>query len=170
MRPGDLRSHNGTTQRGHCPGSVRRVRGYADYDANQIKHLEMIQAVIARLAQNSSLIKGWALTLSAAFYGFAISEDCSGLALAGLLPTVIFYGLDVYYLQAERLFRVLFEQVRQHDEKVEPFLMGATSPEFRKRMAAAGRDVQWWRTLGRPTLMGFYCALSFAGVVIAIAL
>jgi hypothetical protein len=144
------------------------VAEYGDFDANRIKHMEMIQAVVGRLAKNSSSVKGWAITLAGAFFGFAITKDESGLAWAGLMPVIVFYGLDVYYLQAERLFRVLFDQVRNRDPNVEPFFMGATSPEFRKRMTAEGKDVSWHDTSWRPTLIAFYLALAFAGVAIAI--
>jgi hypothetical protein len=34
---------------------------------DKIKHLEMIQAVISRLANNSFLLKGWSITLVSAF-------------------------------------------------------------------------------------------------------
>ncbi len=33
-----------------------------------LKHLEFIQAVIARQANNSFLVKGWGLTVARAFY------------------------------------------------------------------------------------------------------
>ena len=146
------------------------MSAYADFDEKRIKHLEMIRAVVGRLAKNSSSMKGWAITLAGAFYGFAITRDEPGLALAGLLPVIVFYGLDVYYLQAERLFRVLFDQVRDADPLIEPFFMGATSPAFRSRMTAEGRDVSWQATSWRPTLLAFYVALTFAGVVIAVVL
>jgi ATP adenylyltransferase len=132
--------------------------------------MEMIQSVVARLAQNSSSVKGWAIAVSGAFYGFAISKDRPALALAGLLPAIVFYALDVYYLQAERLFRVLFDQVRRHDPDVEPFFLAATSKPFRQRMTNEGKDVQWWQTSWRPTLVGFYFSLAFAGLIIAVAL
>ena len=35
-----------------------------------VKHLELIQAIITRLASNSFFIKGWALTVAAATFGF----------------------------------------------------------------------------------------------------
>jgi hypothetical protein len=35
---------------------------------DQLKHLEFIQTTIARFANSSFLIKGWALTIAAAFF------------------------------------------------------------------------------------------------------
>ena len=34
----------------------------------KLKHLEMIQAVITRMAKNSFLLKGWSITLTAAIF------------------------------------------------------------------------------------------------------
>ena len=40
----------------------------------RIKHLEFIQSVITRMATNSFLAKGWALTVAGALYGFAVNH------------------------------------------------------------------------------------------------
>ena len=141
---------------------------YEAVSENRIKHLEMIQAVVARLAGNSFAVKGWALTVAAAFIGFAANQDDSSIAFAGIVPIVFFYGLDVYFLQAERLFRVLYEAVRAGDDQIEPFFLGATTGDFRKRMLRAGRDVAWHDTSWRPTLLVFYGGLVAATVVAAL--
>jgi hypothetical protein len=138
---------------------------YDAYDPNQIKHLEMIQAVVARLAGNSFLVKGWALTLAAGFFGFSVSSDDAGIAVLGLFPVIMFFGLDVYFLQAERLFRALYEEAL--DSNVDPFFLGATTSDFRQKMEAKGKDVSWQATSWRPTLLVFYGALVLAGVVTA---
>lgn len=44
----------------------------APLDADRIKHLEFIQAVITRMGTNSFLVKGWALTLAAAFLALSM--------------------------------------------------------------------------------------------------
>lgn len=68
-----------------------RMADYKSFDPNQVKHMEMIQAVVARLAGNSSLTKGWAITLTGAFLGFAVNKDDSGLAVAAFVPIVFFW-------------------------------------------------------------------------------
>jgi hypothetical protein len=46
------------------------------------------------------------------------------------IPTAFFWGLDTYFLRAERLFRMLFNRVRRVDSGVEPFFMAATASTF----------------------------------------
>lgn len=85
-------------------------------------HLEMIQAVIARLGGNGFLIKGWALTLAGVFVGLAVNgKDCS-FALVGAVSALLFWGLDAYFLRAERRFRGLYERVRSSDPGLPPSL------------------------------------------------
>jgi hypothetical protein len=67
---------------------------YSDFDEARIRHLELVQGVISRLGTNSFLVKGWAITVSGAFLGFAITEKKWGLALISLVPTALFWGLD----------------------------------------------------------------------------
>src|SRR6059058_3180354 len=110
------------------------MTGYDDIDANRVKHLELIQAVVSRLGTDSFLVKGWAATLTSAFVGFGITKSDWGLALAGVAPASVFWILDAYFLHAERLFRALYDAVRtgKHDD-LGVFYMSATSAEFRKK-------------------------------------
>jgi hypothetical protein len=139
------------------------VTGYEEFDATRIKHMEMIQAVVARLAGNSSLVKGWAITLTAAFLGFAVNEDDTGLAVAALVPIFFFFFLDASYLRSERLFRDLFDQVRS-GSGVEPFDMRATSKDRVGDRTA--RLMYVLKTLARPTLWGFYGLLATAVAIV----
>jgi hypothetical protein len=140
------------------------VVDYEAFDSNRVRHMEMIQAVVARLASNSFLIKGWALTLTGAFLGFAVNKSDTGLAGAALVPILVFWILDTYYLRAERLFRTLYDQVRTGTDAVEPFFMGATSRTF---VARAPADIASWRkTIWRLTLAGFYVLLIVATILV----
>lgn len=81
-----------------------------------IKHLEMIQGIITRLAHNSFLFKGWSITILAALLIFAgrneIQFNCLVL-VAFLIPIFSFWSLDAYYLWQERRFRKLYDKVRK---------------------------------------------------------
>jgi len=97
----------------------------------KIKHLEMIQAVIGRMAANSALLKGWSVTLAAALIGLAAGKDAKlQYAFLGLFPPIFFAVLDAYYLRQERLFRKLYDRIRKmkDDEwEKDPFTMSTTS-------------------------------------------
>jgi hypothetical protein len=91
------------------------------------KHLEFIQAVVTRLAQNSYLLKGWTITLVAATFVLSLSVTSAWLVAIALLPTVAFSIVDAYYLRQERLFRKLYDDLRRNPDSVEAFSMD-TSP------------------------------------------
>jgi hypothetical protein len=141
---------------------------YGDFEPARIKHLEMVQAVIARLAGNSFLVKGWALTLATALLGFGVTSEESGLAIASIPPTVLFWGLDMYFLRTERLFRLLHDRIRT-GELGDPFYMGATSPTFVNSLRPGQeRDAASWRkAFLRPGLYVLYLGIIAAAVLTA---
>jgi hypothetical protein len=116
---------------------------------------------------NSVLVKRWAITVAAAFFGFSLSTHSVWLPAAGFVPTLAFWAIDTTYLRSERLFRVLYEQVRIGDELVGPFFMAATAKDFVRRVAegetVAERAVASWReTALAHTLSFFYGTLLVA--------
>lgn len=127
-------------------------------DDAQIKHLEFIQAVITRLANNSFLMKGWALTVAGLIFGFAADRGSWRVAAAALLPTVAFWGLDAYFLRQERLFRRLYDAVRRSDPPVEPFSM-----DTRDHAAAVP---SWLATALSGTLLPFYGVVVLVGLIL----
>lgn len=81
-------------------------------NAGRLKHLEIIQQVITRMASNSFLLKGWSVTLIAALLAIALKEPkTKEMILVGLVPAVMFWGLDGYFLYQERLYRKLWETI-----------------------------------------------------------
>ena len=83
-----------------------------------IKHLEMTQAVIDRLGSNSFLLKGWSMTVIVATMVLIARYDMQNpcLVLAVMLPILGFWILDGYFLRQERLFRQVYDEVRQQDD------------------------------------------------------
>ena len=94
---------------------------------NKIKHLEMIQGVINRMASNSFKLKGWAVTLAAGIFALASKEAEKQYYLVVYIPVLVFWVLDAYYLFQERLYRALYNEVRKKDEKSIDFSMN-TAP------------------------------------------
>jgi hypothetical protein len=136
---------------------------YTTFTDPKVKHLEMIQDVISRLGTNSFLVKGWAVTVSGAFLGFAIDSEEWGLALAGALPALIFWGLDAYFLRAERRFRSLYDAVRTGAPTIEPFSMDIGTSV----VGISGWKGMWLGALFSVTLGTFYGALVASAAVLA---
>lgn len=136
------------------------TKTYGDFEDDRIKHLEMLQAVIARLGSNGFLIKGWAVTVAGVFVGLAVnSEDCS-LARVGAAAAIVFWGLDGYFLRAERRFRKLFDRVRLFDAAVGPFFMGATASDWTKQLPdEESWELSWFGAMTSWTLLFFYGAV-----------
>jgi hypothetical protein len=80
----------------------------APIDASRLKHLEMLQQVIARMANNSFLVKGWSITLISALLAFATKDKMAAMAWIAFLPLISFWLLDGFFLYQERLFRALY--------------------------------------------------------------
>lgn len=118
---------------------------------HQVKHLEMIQAVITRMARCSFAYKGWAITIVAGIFALAAKEGDFRYFLVALVPAIAFWGLDSYYLRQERLFRKLYDWARKSSPEEwakDPFTMN-TKPY--------DRDVaSWWCVGWSGTEAGLY--------------
>ena len=97
---------------------------------NKHKHLELVQCVINRMANNSFMLKGWAVTLVAGIFALAGKDTDKLYFLVTYVPVLVFWGLDAYYLLQERLYRSLYEKVRETEEDHIDFSLKATTEEF----------------------------------------
>ena len=81
-------------------------QSYLNHESSAVqKHLEIMQGVINRMAENSRTCKVWCVTLVAATLVLVARTGEPQHALIALVPTVLFYVLDAYYLSLERGFR-----------------------------------------------------------------
>lgn len=70
------------------------------------QYLEIMQGNIERMATNSANCKAWMVTIVAAVMALQCSVDAlNGWILLGILPVVLFWYLDVFYLHLERGMR-----------------------------------------------------------------
>jgi hypothetical protein len=84
---------------------------------NLHKELDLIQQVIERMARNSFMLKGWALSLvviipalmNDGFNGWMAT--CVYIALAVMV--ICFWYLDAWFLHKERCYRKLYNDVRK---------------------------------------------------------
>lgn len=161
MLPNDCQIMSRPRWRPRSASQARKSNGI--YPEARIKHLEFIQSIISRLATDSFLSKGWALTVAGALDGFAVNHLNPWISLVGLLPVSVFWILDTYFLRAERLFRCLYEAARKPDSSVELFSMDYTPFRNDKR-------VLWRKVVFSQTLSLFYGLLFAAGLAIFAAI
>jgi hypothetical protein len=78
----------------------------------RVKQLEMLQAIVARLAGNGATIKNYCITIVAAICGFAVTLQRPAVAIVAFLPLCVFALIDAQFLRTERRFRNLFDKRR----------------------------------------------------------
>ncbi len=118
----------------------------------RIKHLEMIQEIIKRMAGNSFLLRGWSITLTAAistlFFSTTSTEAKPYLILTALFLIFVFWILDAYYLSQERAYRKLYDEVRTKSENDIDFCMNA-----KKHLCGDG---SWFSSMFSSVFLVFY--------------
>lgn len=80
-------------------------------DNSKSQHLEFIQNVITRMNANSFQIKSLTIMIVTALMGIYATTLNKFFILLGIFPTLIFWFLDTYYLQQERKFRGVYNDV-----------------------------------------------------------
>ena len=119
----------------------------------KLKHLEFIQGVINRLAANSFHMKGWSVVLVSAILVLLAREGRLDAAPIALAPILVFWGLDGYFLQQERLYRDLYNHVRTLD---------CAQINFSMDVVPFKVDQSWLGAMFSRTLVAFFLALTLA--------
>lgn len=132
------------------------VEEVAEATQNKLKHLDYIQAAIARMAQNSFLFKGWSVTLASGLSAFGAVQSKVALLVMSLITTILFWGMDAYYLWLERGFVKLHQRVAGLPESQIDFNM-----QIDKKRAF----LKWFSTCLRPHLLLFYGSLILVIVI-----
>ncbi len=126
--------------------------------SNKETHLQMIQGVINRLSQNSFSLKGWSVALLSALFAFSASNPETNFAYLAFVPAIAFWILDGYFLYQERLFRKLFDSVRNLDEVNIDFSMDTSRFE--------NQSLSLLKAMFSKTLLAFHGILIFSVLII----
>lgn len=92
----------------------------------KIAHLTFAQAVINRMAANSFLVKGWTIALVAALLAISAEKITFSYLLVVLVPILLFWWLDTYYLVQEKLYRELYRDIAKKNCDTIDFNMDAS--------------------------------------------
>ena len=114
-------------------------------------HLNIMQGVIQRMAENSRACKMWCVTLVAAVLVLVARTGEPQHALLALVPTVLFGVLDSYYLALERAF------IKSHNAFVAKLHRGKLEPTDVYRVAPTGMGLLLvGRCFGSVSIWLFY--------------
>jgi hypothetical protein len=125
----------------------------------KLKHLEMIQGVINRMGSNSFMLKGWSVILVSALFALAAKDANTHFILLAYFPALVFWILDGYFLQQERLFRKLYDKVRE---------MKNEDIDFSMNTSIVKKEVKcWFCVCFSKTLLIFHGVIIVAICIVA---
>ena len=118
-------------------------------------HLDIMQGVIQRMAANSASCKTWCISLVSAILVVAADKGKPHVVWLALLPTLMFFLLDTYYLAFEKGFR------DSYNTFVEKLHSGSAADSDLFKVALEGRvsDHQW-KAMKSLSVWGFYGCLA----------
>lgn len=106
------------------------------------KELDLIQAIITRMATNSFQVKAWLIGILSAMIVFekdAIFAEAGADKLLSIklnlflfLPILCFWYLDAFFLSTERLYRELYKWVVENRPKTDAYLYDLNT--FKRRV------------------------------------
>ena len=126
------------------------------------KEIEIIQEIIKRMAYNSFMIKGWAVTLVVVTL---LLRGTKIQAFIAFIPLLVFWFLDAYFLWQERMYRKLYDWVVRNRWNTDEYLFDMNAYRFRDEVQSRFR-IMFSVTLGWfygsiAALVILYCASLF---------
>lgn len=109
-----------------------------------LKEIDIIQDIIKRMAFNSFMIKGWAITLVVATL---LLKGTKHQVVIAFIPLIVFWFLDAYFLWQERMYRKLYEWVINNRLKTDKYLFDMNAYRFEREVQSKLR-VMFSITLG----------------------
>lgn len=120
----------------------------------KLKHLEFIQNIITRMNTNSFQIKGWSIVIVSALSAIYASTKNKYFFLVAVLPTLIFWFLDAYYLNQERKFRGLYDDVAGVTDKPKKIKLFAMRPDL-----YVNGKYSYWSAFFSGTILKMYLSI-----------
>lgn len=135
---------------------------------DKTKHLEFVQNVITRMNTNSFQLKGWMITIVSALLALYASSSNSNYVFVAIVPAIVFWFLDAYYLQQERKFRGLHEDIVNGNDNIKPFSMSISDYKYDKtdsNSKSKSKKYCYWNVFFSPTILPLYGIIVVALIV-----
>lgn len=124
-------------------------------------YIDLLQSNIHRMAMNSANCKAWLIALVTAALAFSEVVLLKNIWVL-LIPTLLFYFLDCYYLGLERRFILIenefLKKIREH-ESVESSIYSFNIRQF-------GCDLKWVaKAMNSWSTTPFYCLIALSIII-----
>ena len=116
----------------------------------KIKHLEFIQNIITRMNNNSFQIKTFTITIVSALLAIYTSNKNEMFITISIIPITLFWFLDTYYLQQERKFRGVYNNLSGLKKDIEIKNFEMPIHKF------IGGEYNYFNVLFSKTMLFFY--------------
>ncbi|NAT11421.1 hypothetical protein C4E22_07805 [ANME-1 cluster archaeon AG-394-G06] len=124
-----------------------------------LKEIDIVQDIIKRMAFNSFMIKGWAITLVVVTLLLKGAEYQVWIAF---IPLLVFWFLDAYFLWLERMYRRLYEWIIKNRLKTDEYLFNMNAYRFKDEVQSK------LRIMFSITLGGFYGSIAILIIIYAL--
>jgi len=126
-----------------------------------LKEIDIVQDIIKRMAFNSFMIKGWAITLVVVTL---LLKGTKLQVLIAFIPLLVFWFLDAYFLWQERMYRKLYDWIISNRLKTEEHLFDMNAYRFKDEVQSK------FRIMFSITLGWFYGSIAILTVIYAVIL
>ena len=130
------------------------------------EYLQMIQGTIDRMSTSSAIFKGFTAAVLAGVSALSFSETSTIALIMPFIPILCFTFLDIYYLQLERRFRYLYQQVRLGSHDVDFDLDPPKASEILRRDNKS--NVRLRSCCHSTSILLFYLPMLIISIIIVI--
>ena len=143
--------------------------GTNDLDNKEIlfKEIDLIEECIKRMASNSFLLKGWAVTVLSVLIGLTVNTDNWKFAsVIAILVCVSFWYLDAVYLKLERLYKRKYNWIIKNRLTTKDYAFNLDPNEKNMWLSTENSDIKIIRdVMCSSTLCPLYTAMLLAILV-----
>jgi len=132
-----------------------------DLKEYMLKEIEIIQDIIKRMAFNSFMIKGLAITLVVVTL---LLKGTRFQVLIAFIPLLVFWFLDAYFLWQERMYRELYNWVISNRLKTDEHLFDMNAYRFKDNVQSK------FRIMFSITLGWFYGSIAVLVIIYGLIL
>jgi hypothetical protein len=133
-----------------------------DPNPDTMQHREFVQATISRMNTNSFHLKGMMITILAAFLAI-YATNLKILFIITPIPIVtIFWFFDAYYLQLERKFRGIYDDICNLTPEKD--IKTKKTFEMNPKLYVGG-NYNYWKILLKSSLTPFYLIINVSLIV-----